>query len=96
MGKSLKGSKKVTTVWLEPETEGDHDKVKMFYCFNCRIPLIEYSGNVTEIVPGNSPLEPGTILKCKGSVQRQDKQWEECGMYYRFQGAVYTAHPEST
>ena len=94
--KSKIGQKKVCTIWLEPEIEGYGDKVKMFFCFNCRIPIIEYRGNIMEIVPGGSPYNPSTILKCKGSVRKDDGTWEACGMYYSFVAAVYTKDPEYT
>ena len=96
MSKSQKGQKKISTIWLESETGKDGDKRKMFYCFNCRTPLIEYIGHVKTIVPGRNPYNPSTILKCKGSVQRSDGIWEDCGMYYSFAGSVYTKIPEST
>jgi len=96
MGKAIPSTKKLTTVFLEPEVEAYSDKVKMFYCFNCRTPIIEYTGRVMTIVPGRSPVEPSTRLKCKGSVQRRDGEWEECGVYYSFVGSVYTKTPEST
>lgn len=96
MSKSAPGIKKITTVWLDAENEGDGDKTKMFFCFNCRIPIIEYEGHIMQIVPGHSPYNPSTILKCKGSVQRRDGSWEECGLYYSFAGSVYTRNPEVT
>jgi len=91
MAKNLPTSKKPTTIWLEPEG-GD---TKMFFCFNCRIPIIEYNGSVMQIVPGHSPYTPGTVLKCKGSVQRNG-EWHECGMLYSFVGAIHTRNPEMT
>lgn len=98
MGKSAKGIKKPVTVWLEPEKEGEdyQDKVKLFFCYNCRIPLIEYQGNVMTIIPGRSPYTPATVLKCKGSVQIGTDEWEECGMFYSFVGSVYTKFPKET
>ena len=98
MGKPLRGTRKPVTVWLEPEKEGrDYkDKVKMFFCFNCRIPLIEYQGKVMSIIPGRSPYVPATILKCKGSLQIGVGEWEECGMYFSFVGTVYTKFPKTT
>ena len=97
MGKAQKGIKKSVTVWLDAENEEDYqDKVKMFFCFNCRIPLIEYQGNVASIIPGRSPYVPATILKCKGSVQVGVGEWEECGEYFSFVGTVYTKFPKTT
>ena len=90
MSKSLPGQKKITTVWLESEIgSGGNDKTKMFYCFNCRIPLIQYKGNVVTIVPGSQPYEPSTILKCKGNIPNANGTWEECGVHYSFAGTVY-------
>lgn len=94
MGKSAPSTKKVCTVWLESEVEGQRDKTKMFFCFNCRVPLIEYEGSVIQVVPGSSPYTPNTSLKCKGSVQRRDGEWETCGMFYTFASIVYTQNPE--
>lgn len=98
MGKPAKGTRKPVTIWLEPEKEDeDHqDKIKLFYCFNCRIPLIEYQGNAMSIIPGRSPYTPATILKCKGSKQIGTGEWEKCGMYYSFVGVVYTKFPKGT
>ena len=90
MARPEKGTKKVTSVWLEPEIEGQRDKIKMFYCYNCRVPLIQYTGNIATIVPGRQPYEPSTILKCKGSIRRDSGDWEECGQYFSFVAAVYT------
>ena len=93
MSKAQQGQRKVTTVWLDAETEGVGDKTTLFFCFNCRIPLIEYEGNVLTIVPGKSPYSPNTTQKCKGTVKLRNGEWEECGMYYSFQGAIYTENP---
>ena len=94
MGHTNPGQKKTCTVWLEPEVEGEGDKQKMFYCFNCRIPIIQYRGTIATIVPGNQPYTPNTIIKCKGSLQTRDGVWEECGQYYVFMGAAYSRDPE--
>lgn len=96
MGRPSPSTKKVTSIWLEPEIDGYDDKLKMFYCFNCRMPLIEYQGNIINIVPGRHPYTPSTVHKCKGSVQRKDGTWEECGMMYSFIGSAYTKIPEAT
>ena len=92
MSETQKGTKKPTTVWLESQGS----EVKMFFCFNCRIPVLEYTGSVVQIVPGNSPYTPSTILKCKGNVQRRDGTWEACGMYYSFIDVIRTQNPELT
>lgn len=94
MGKASPSAKKPTTIFLEPEISGAGDKVKMFFCFNCRIPLIEYTGKVITVIPGHHPYEPSTVLKCKGNVQKRDGIWETCGYYYSFIGSVYTRDPE--
>lgn len=96
MSKARKGQKKPTSIYLEAENQGDIDKIKLFFCFNCRIPLIEYKGRVATIVPGDTPFKVGTMLKCKGNVQLRDGTWEECGMYYGFHGIVYTLNPEES
>jgi len=91
MSKSAPSIRKPTTVWLEGSSEK-----KMWFCPNCRIPLIEYEGNVIQIVPGGSPYSPSTSLKCKGSVQKRDGTWEECGAFYTFLGVVFTKNPQMT
>lgn len=96
MGKAIPSTRKPTAVFLEAEVEGEKDKIKMFFCFNCRIPLIEYTGRVILIVPGRVPFEPSTVLKCKGNVKRRDGTFEECGYFYSFIGTVYTKIPETT
>lgn len=89
MSKPLPGQKKIVTVWLESEVEGMGDRLKMFFCYNCRIPTVQYRGSVITIVPGSQPYKAYTLLKCKGNVQKPDSMWEECGMYYSFAGTVY-------
>lgn len=95
MGKATPGQKKCTTVWLESEIgSAGNDRLKMFYCFNCRIPLLQYSGRIMTVVPGSQPYEPGAVIKCKGNVPNQYGGWEECGHYFSFVGSVYTRAPE--
>ncbi len=91
MGKSISSIKKVRTVFLD--TDGG---LEMYFCSRCRIPLIEYEGTAIQEVPGRPPYKPYTRLKCKGSVQRKDGVWEECGRYYCFVAAVYTKNPQTT
>lgn len=94
MGKPRKSRKKVTSVWLESEESNsaiessDYYKLKMFYCPSCRVPVIQYQGDVIRIVPGNHPYTPKTVIKCKGSLKDDDGIWEECGMYYSFMAVV--------
>ena len=97
MAKPEKSQKKVTTVWLESEVGArGNDKTKMFFCFNCRIPLIQYTGGIMTVVPGGAPYIPSTVLKCKGNVQNSDGTWEECGQLYSFVGSIYTKDPQLT
>lgn len=91
MGKSSPGTKKIRTVWLD--ADGDSE---MYFCSRCRIPLIEVDGTIIQEVPGRPPYKPYTTLKCKGSVQRKDGVWEECGRYYCFVATVYTKNPQPT
>lgn len=86
MSKSLKGTAKVTSVWLSAEKNGRGYKVEMFKCFKCSIPVIQYEGDIIRLVPGNSPYLPKTILKCKGSYKNDQGEWEECSMRYEFMG----------
>ena len=74
--------------------EGFSDKPKMFFCFNCRVPVIQYRGDVQTIIPGNQPYTPNTIIRCRGSIQRPDGVWEECEQHYVFMGAAYSKNPE--
>ena len=53
-----------TTVTLVADAE---DKLKIFFCFSSQTPLIQYKGRVISVLPGLSPYEPYTILKCKDS-----------------------------
>jgi len=89
MGKPQKSKKKVTSVWLESErTKGGGYKLKMFNCPNCRIPVVQYQGEVIRILPGNHPYTPKTVLKCKGSTKDEFGVWRECNTYYSFMGVV--------
>ena len=98
MSQARKGQNKVCTIWLEPEIGiNGTDKMKMFYCFNCRIPILKYIGKVFSVIPGNAPYNPSTVLKCKGNVRyEQEGEWEECGMQYAFVAGVYTKNYQST
>ncbi len=86
---------KVTTVWLEAEGDNEVYIWRLFHCINCRIPLIEYNGNVVSIVPGDQPYKPATRLECKGKTWRDDHPFD-CGMIYVFMGTSYTQNPEQT
>lgn len=85
MGIKLYG-KKVTTVWLS-EGGKNLDNLKMFYCPNCRTPVVQYQGDVITLVPGNAPYTPRTIIKCRGDHKVGDK-WIKCNMYYSFADVV--------
>lgn len=43
------------------------DKLKMFFCWNCQAPTLQYKGNVLSVGPGLPPVEPYSLLKCKNS-----------------------------
>ncbi len=91
MGRAKKGQRKVTTIWLEPEIGyGGKDELKLFKCFNCGVPVMQYSGYVKTIVPGKPPMEPASYVKCKGSKQNSQLEWENCGHYFSFVSSVYT------
>ena len=62
----------------------------MFFCFNCRVPILQYTGEVAQIIPGNHPYTPATVVKCKGNVRFENGTWEECGVFYTFVSAVYS------
>lgn len=94
MAKEKTGTKKVCTIWLESEVEGTRDKLKMFYCFNCRVPICQYRGAMIQVIPGGTPYEPYSEHKCKGNVRNTYGEWETCGMYYIFASTVFTKNPE--
>lgn len=96
MSKPLAGQKKVTTVWLETEERSFKNRLKFFHCFNCRIPVFQYKGNVVSIVPGAVPYEPYSEHKCKGNVLIENGVYEQCGQFYIIAGVVHTENPEMT
>ncbi len=51
------------------------NKLKMFFCYNSQTPILQYKGTVISILPGLSPYEPYTLIKCKDS---------RCPMAYSF------------
>ncbi len=65
-----------TTVTLVSDP---HDRLKMFFCFNCQAPFAQYKGQVLSISPGLPPVEPYTIQKCKNN---------RCPMMYSFLGII--------
>jgi len=86
--------KKITTVWLDPDN-ADNSRIKLFHCFNCRTPVLEYSGKVVSIIPGGAPISPNTQQQCKGKVWH-GTQVEKCGIFYTFMGSVFTVDPQYT
>jgi len=61
----------VTSVWLQRDiTDPQGYNLKMFFCPNCQNPLIQYKGNVIQIVPGEGPYKVGTVLQCKNCKSR--------------------------
>ena len=86
--------KKPTTVWLDPDNFNE-SRIKLFHCYNCRAPVLEYNGTVASIIPGGVPITPNTSQQCKGKVWH-DTQVEKCGIYYSFMGSVQTEDPEYT
>lgn len=93
MGKANPGIKKVITVWLDSE---GGEETEFYRCPRCGIVVAEYDGREVMEVPGNSPIRPQAINKCKGSFKRRDGSWEACGRYYVFMGVVFTKQPQST
>ena len=61
-----------TTVTLVADP---HDKIKMFFCFNCQSPTVQYKGNVITVQAGLPAYEPYSLLKCRNS---------RCPMVYSF------------
>lgn len=58
----------VTSVYLFQDLD-DHEnkKLKMFFCYNCMTPIVQYRGRVTTIIPGEPIIELGTVIKCKNT-----------------------------
>lgn len=90
MAKAVKSAKKVTSVFLESETRENRQRLKMFFCPNCRTPIAQYKGTYVTIVPGQHPYEPLTLHKCKGTFKNEEGDWEECGYFYSFVSVVQT------
>lgn len=66
----------VTSVYLAQDSD-DHtnSKLKMFFCFQCQTPAIQYRGKVITVIPGEPIVEIGTVYKCKN---------QRCNMVYCF------------
>ena len=90
MGRPAPSYKKLTTVILEAEKIQGEDRHNMFYCYNCRTPVIQYQGDILHVVPGQHPYEPSTVIKCKGNRKNEAGVWEECGYYFSFLSTVYS------
>ena len=91
MPKPLKSEKKVTSVWLAAEKDPKGEYIlKLFRCFNCSVPVVQYQGDAIRVVPGYHPYTPKTVLKCKGNTKNENGVWEECGIYYCFMGVADT------
>jgi len=86
--KPLKTHKRVITVILEEDELNNEGIPHMFYCFHCRIPVLQYTGSVMHVVPGMHPYEPSTALKCKGTAFNNGGNREECNHYYAFLSTV--------
>ena len=56
----------VTSVYLTKDAD-DHtnSRLKMFFCFNCMAPIVQYRGRVITIIPGEPVIQIGTVTKCK-------------------------------
>jgi hypothetical protein len=65
-----------TTVTLVADP---HNIIKMFFCFNCQAPTLQYKGTIMTMVPGIGIVEPYTLQKCKNS---------RCPMVYSFMPIV--------
>lgn len=91
MSKNLPNQKKVVSVWLEPSK---NDQLLMFWCFNCRTPVLQYRGEVSQIIPGNTPYTPHTQIECKGSFKNENNEWQKCGQFFVFMGTITTENPE--
>ena len=93
MGKAIPGIKKVITVWLDSEggTESEY-----YRCPRCTVVVVEINGTEVSEVPGNAPVSPNAVIKCKGTFRRKSGEWEECGRYYVFAGVVFTKNPQTT
>ena len=89
MGKPQKTKKKAAAIWLESEkSRGGGYRLKMFNCPDCRVPVVQYQGEIIRIVPGDHPYTPKIVIKCKGSLKDEFGVWKECNTYYSFIGVV--------
>lgn len=82
--KPIKTHKKVTTIILEEDELNGEGIEQMWYCPNCRSPVLQYKGSVMHIVPGMHPYEPSTKIKCKGTKMDHKGIRVECNTYYAF------------
>ncbi len=68
----------VTSVWLTPDVNDPHNmRLKMFFCPNCRTPILQYKGFITKIIPGELPVDLPIVIKCPNT---------ECNQRYSVQG----------
>lgn len=61
-----------TTVTL---IKKDNDTEHLWYCPDCRNPVIKYKGEVVSIIPGYAPSELPLIRQCRN---------DDCGRNYVF------------
>lgn len=65
-----------TTVTLVADPADD---IRMMFCLNCQSPFTQYNGHIISVVPGEPPLKPYTMTRCKN---------RNCPMVYVLLGIV--------
>lgn len=65
-----------TTVTLVADPSNE---TRMMFCLNCQSPFTQYKGHIISVVPGEPPVEPFTMTRCKNRV---------CPMVYILLGIV--------
>lgn len=55
----------ITSVIIShPVDDPTHEKLHMFFCWNCQNPLFQYVGRVVSLMAGSTPNGIPIILKC--------------------------------
>lgn len=68
--------KTLTSVWL---VRRDRQELALFKCFSCGTPVLQYGGDVIQIVAGSSPTKFPFIVECRSKL---------CGNKFQFNGVV--------
>lgn len=69
-------AKRIYTVWIVPTND---DIWRMYYCPDCREPIIRYKGDIVAEIPGESPQPYPLEVMCKN---------KGCGRTLVFEDAI--------